>query len=85
MQRYDTIVLGLGAIGSAAAYHLAKRGDRLLGIDRYSPPHAQGSSHGDSRITRLAIGEGEAYTPLAALFERHGPRTKAQGYRKRGH
>jgi sarcosine oxidase len=46
-------------------YHLARRGSRVLGIDRYSPPHAQGSSHGDTRITRLAIGEGAQYTPLA--------------------
>jgi len=61
----DTIVLGLGAMGSATLYQLARRGLRMLGIDRHSPPHDQGSSHGDSRITRLAIGEGEAYTPLA--------------------
>lgn len=60
----DTIVLGLGAAGSAAAYQLAKRGARVLGIDRFSPPHALGSSHGDTRITRLAIGEGAQYTPL---------------------
>jgi sarcosine oxidase len=62
---YDAIVLGLGAMGSATLYQLAKRGSRVLGIDRYSPPHAMGSSHGDTRITRLAIGEGEQYTPLA--------------------
>lgn len=65
MMKFDTIVLGLGAMGSAAVYHLAKRGSRVLGIDRYSPPHARGSSHGDTRITRLAIGEGAQYTPLA--------------------
>jgi sarcosine oxidase len=63
--RFDTIVLGLGAMGSAAVYHLARRGKRVLGIDRFSPPHALGSSHGDTRITRLAIGEGAQYTPLA--------------------
>ena len=51
-------------MGSAAAYQLAKRGARVLAIDRFSPPHALGSSHGDTRITRLAIGEGEQYTPL---------------------
>ncbi len=65
MTHYDTIVLGLGAMGSAAVYHLARRGKRVLGIDRYSPPHALGSSHGDTRITRLAIGEATQYTPLA--------------------
>ncbi|MGE0355707.1 MAG: N-methyl-L-tryptophan oxidase [Burkholderiales bacterium] len=62
---WDAIVLGLGAMGSAALYQLARRGLRVLGIDRHSPPHAFGSSHGESRITRLAIGEGEEYTPLA--------------------
>lgn len=63
--KYDAIVLGLGAMGSATAYQLAKRGADVLGIDRYMPPHAYGSSHGGTRITRLAIGEGEHYTPLA--------------------
>jgi sarcosine oxidase len=65
MRRFDTIVLGLGAMGSAAAYQLARRGNQVLGIDRYSPPHAHGSTHGDTRITRLGIGEGAQYTPLA--------------------
>jgi sarcosine oxidase len=64
MVRYDTIVLGLGAMGSAALYQLAKSGARVLGIDRYDPPHDLGSTHGDTRITRLAIGEGTHYTPL---------------------
>ncbi len=61
---YDVIVLGLGAMGSAALYQLAKRGKRVLGIDRFSPPHRFGSSHGDTRITRQAIGEGDEYVPL---------------------
>ena len=65
MKRYDTVVLGLGAMGSAALYQLAKRGRIVLGIDQFSPPHTLGSSHGDTRITRLAIGEGAHYTPLA--------------------
>ena len=60
----DVVVIGLGAVGSAAAYQLARRGAKVLGIDRHSPPHAMGSSHGDTRITRLAIGEGARYTPL---------------------
>lgn len=63
--KFDTIVIGLGATGSAALYQLAKRGNRVLGIDQFSPPHAYGSSHGDTRITRQAIGEGEQYTPLS--------------------
>jgi sarcosine oxidase len=62
---FDAIVLGLGAMGSATAYQLAKRGAKVLGIDRFSPPHALGSTHGDTRITRQAIGEGEQYTPLS--------------------
>jgi len=65
MKQFDAIVVGLGATGSATLCHLAKRGQRVLGIDRFSPPHAYGSSHGETRITRLAIGEGAHYTPLA--------------------
>jgi sarcosine oxidase len=61
----DTIVLGLGAMGSAAIYQLAKRGQKVLGIDQFSPPHHYGSSHGETRIIRQAIGEGEEYVPLA--------------------
>jgi sarcosine oxidase len=64
MKRFETIVLGLGAMGSAAVYQLAQKGSAVLGIDQHSPPHGLGSSHGDTRITRLAIGEGEQYTPL---------------------
>src|SRR5579864_3091428 len=65
MKNFDVAVLGLGAIGSASVYQLAKRGARVIGIDRYSPPHERGSSHGETRITREAIGEGEYLTPLA--------------------
>jgi len=61
---YDTIVVGLGAMGSATLYQLAKRGNKVLGIDQFAPPHMVGSSHGDTRITRQAIGEGEQYVPL---------------------
>ena len=60
---YDAIVVGLGAIGSATAYHLAKAGARVLGIDRHHPPHELGSSHGETRITRVAVGEGARYVP----------------------
>ena len=62
---FDTIVVGLGATGSAAVYQLAKRGRKVLGVDRFSPPHANGSSWGESRIIRRAIGEGEEYVPMA--------------------
>lgn len=61
---YDVAVVGLGAMGSAALYQLARRGVRAIGIDQFTPPHTQGSSHGETRITRQAIGEGEAYVPL---------------------
>lgn len=61
---FQTILIGLGAMGSAATYQLAKRGNKVLGIDQYSPPHTYGSSHGDTRITRQAIGEGSEYVPL---------------------
>src|SRR5690348_709140 len=70
MADYDTIVLGLGATGSAALHQLARRGIRVLGIDRYAPPHTHGSSHGETRVTRLAIGEGAHYTPLAQRSHR---------------
>jgi sarcosine oxidase len=60
----DVIVVGLGAMGSAACRALAARGVSVLGIDRYAPPHQFGSTHGDTRITRLAIGEGPEYVPL---------------------
>jgi sarcosine oxidase len=62
--RYDVVVAGLGAMGSAATYQLAKTGVSVLGLDRYQPPHALGSSHGDTRITRVAVGEGLEYVPL---------------------
>ena len=61
----DVIVIGLGAMGSAACYQLAKRGARVVGIDRYAPPHSFGSTHGETRITRQAIGEGEQFVPFA--------------------
>jgi sarcosine oxidase len=61
----DVIVIGLGAMGSATCYQLAKRGAKVIGIDKYSPPHTFGSTHGDTRITRLAIGEGEQFVPFA--------------------
>ena len=60
----DVIVVGLGAAGSAAICHLARRGLRVLGIDRYTPPHTMGSTHGGSRIIRKAYFEGEQYLPL---------------------
>jgi sarcosine oxidase len=60
----DVLVVGLGAIGSAALYQAAKLGVRAIGVDRFAPPHDQGSSHGDTRITREAIGEGREFVPM---------------------
>jgi sarcosine oxidase len=61
---YDSILAGLGAVGSSAAFHLAKRGNRVLGLDRFAPPHTLGSSHGKSRIIREAYFENPLYVPL---------------------
>ena len=58
-------VVGLGAYGAAAAYQLAKRGAKVIGFDQFSPPHAFGSSTGETRITRFAVLEGEEYVPAA--------------------
>lgn len=64
---FDIIIAGLGAVGSAAAYHLVGRGVRVLGLDRYHPPHALGSSHGESRVIRETAFEHPRYVPLARL------------------
>lgn len=61
---YDVIVAGLGGMGSAAAYHLARRDRKVLGLERFAPAHDRGSSHGESRIIRQAYFEGAAYVPL---------------------
>ena len=61
---YDAIVAGLGGMGSATAYQLAGRGQRVLGLEKFSPAHDRGSSHGRSRIIRQAYFEDPAYVPL---------------------
>jgi sarcosine oxidase len=61
---YDAIVVGVGGMGSAAAYHLAARGARVLALEQFAIPHDRGSSHGLSRIIRLAYWEHPAYVPL---------------------
>src|SRR5437899_302104 len=63
--RYDAIVIGLGAMGSATAMQLAKRGASVLGIDRHAPPHAHGTHCGETRITRKAIGVDERVMGVA--------------------
>ena len=64
MRDFDVIVIGLGAWGSAALYHLARNGHRALGIDRFDPPHDRGSHHGNGRVIRMASPEFPLYTPL---------------------
>jgi sarcosine oxidase len=68
-ERWDVIVTGLGAMGSAAVRELARRGLRVLGLDRYAPPHAHGSTHGRTRIIREAYFEHPAYVPLVQRAE----------------
>lgn len=63
-EQVDFVVVGLGAMGSAVLYQLAKRGADVIGVDRFAPPHRMGSSHGETRITRQAVGEGGDYAPL---------------------
>lgn len=61
---FDAIVVGVGGMGSATVYHLARRGCKVLGLEQFDIPHALGSSHGFSRIIRLAYAEHASYVPL---------------------
>ena len=62
--QYDVIVIGIGGMGSATVYQIARSGKRVLGIERFGIPHEMGSSHGLTRIIRLAFYEGPQYVPL---------------------
>lgn len=64
MTTYDLIVLGTGGVGGAALFHAARRGLRVLGLDRFPPGHDRGSSHGETRIIRQAYFEHSDYVPL---------------------
>jgi sarcosine oxidase len=67
---FDVIVVGLGAMGSAAAYHLARAGKTVLGLEAFGPAHDKGSSHGESRIIRQAYFEDSAYVqPVLRAYE----------------
>src|SRR5437764_12953266 len=85
-ERLDVIIVGLGAMGSAAAFHLTKAGKRVLGLDRFAPPHIFGSSHGQTRIIREAYFEHPTYVPIvqrayelwAELEQRSGRRLFVQ-------
>ena len=61
---FDVIVIGVGAMGSSACYHLAKRGLKVLGLEQFQLAHNRGSSHGQSRMIRLAYYEQPNYVPL---------------------
>ena len=63
-QEFDCIVIGVGGMGSSTLYNLAKRGRRVLGLEQFDIPHAEGSSHGVNRIIRLAYYEHPSYVPL---------------------
>src|SRR5256885_16677450 len=64
MAHFDVVVCGLGATGSAALHHLARRGVRVLGLERFAPGHDRGSSHGATRIFRVGYFEHPSYVPL---------------------
>src|SRR6476659_1901890 len=63
-KRYNTIVIGMGTMGSAAAYYLARRGRRVLGLERFDVPHDQGSYQGYTRIIRMPYYEHPSYVML---------------------
>lgn len=65
MATYDVAVIGLGAMGSAALFNLARQGRRVIGLEQFEPGHDRGSSHGESRIIRLSYFEHPSYVPLA--------------------
>ena len=64
MAAFDVAVIGLGAMGSAALLNLARHGVRAVGIERFTPAHDKGSSHGETRIIRLGYFEHPSYVPL---------------------
>lgn len=70
MAQYDVCVIGLGAMGSAAAWHLARSGASVIGLDQFSLGHANGSSHGKTRIIRTVYSEGNVYDDLVAAAYR---------------
>ncbi len=65
-ERFDSIVVGVGGMGSAAVHHLAQRGERVLGLEKFDIPHDMGSSHGVTRVIRLTYFEHPSYVPLLA-------------------
>lgn len=88
MMTYDVAVIGLGCAGSAALNALARAGRRVVGIDRFDPPHDLGSSHGETRLLRTAYAEGPFYVPLVkraiALWKAAERRTGAKLFEQTG-
>ena len=88
MSHYDVIVMGTGGVGSAALYHLATRGARVLGLDRFGAGHDRGSSHGQTRMIRQAYYEHPDYVPLIkhtySLWEQLEQRCNHQLYHQTG-
>jgi sarcosine oxidase len=88
MPHYDVIVAGIGGMGSSTCYHLAKRGQRVLGLERFDLGHTMGSSHGMTRIIRIAYFEGTQYVPLlkraSELWQETGREAGTQLFFKTG-
>lgn len=63
--KHDVAIIGLGSMGSAAAYHLARAGKKVIGFEQFNIAHDMGSHHGESRIIRFAYDEGEHYVDMA--------------------
>src|SRR6516165_8461772 len=79
-QAYDVIVIGVGGMGSATAFELARRGRRVLALEQFAVGHNQGSSHGHTRIIRQAYYEHPDYVPLVRrAFERWYDLEQRQG------
>lgn len=85
---FDVAVVGLGAAGAAALSALARAGAKVVGIDRYAPPHAFGSSHGETRLLRTAYSEGAAYVPMVlraiTLWRELEARTRTSLFQQQG-
>jgi monomeric sarcosine oxidase len=61
-KRYEIVVVGAGVFGAWTAWHLARRGRRVLLADAYGPANARASSAGESRIIRMGYGADDLYT-----------------------
>lgn len=85
---FDTIIIGAGSMGLAAAYYSAKDGYKTLAIDAHTPPHDFGTHHGDTRLIRFAYGEGEKYVPFVLrakkLWEELEQHTDQQLFKRLG-